>query len=92
MVKTAKTKRRTSEVTAVCKTAEEEVTMTILIVYCQAAYRQLKKAGKNVTLQRIVDNAFEELQYCKASITTKKLARIILEDVASESKAGRGQP
>lgn len=70
-----------SEVTAICKTAEEELAMTMIVIYCQAAYRKMKQAKKPITIQKIIDEALKDLRRRGANIPTTKLTRILLEKI-----------
>ncbi|MBA7671116.1 hypothetical protein ES703_79267 [subsurface metagenome] len=70
-------KKGRSEITAICRTKEEEFVMTVLIVYCQNAYRELKKEGRVKYFNQIVDRAMNNYQEVQGPISKAKYPKLV---------------
>lgn len=72
-----KRKKESLDITAICKTEEEYLTMLILIVYCQHFYRKLKKAGESITIFDIVALARNAYNQGQSEIPKDEKSEII---------------
>lgn len=70
---------RRNEIAAVCRSWDEWLKVNVLIVYFQSAHRQMKKEGKNPTIDKILKEARREYRKMQMAKPPSERSEILWE-------------